>query len=93
MRTLLRVKIPVEAGNAAIKDGRLAKLMGSQMERLKPEAAYFYPEGGQRAAFFIFDMKDSSEVAKIAESFFSELHATVEFSPVMNIDDLQKGLG
>ena len=85
--------MPVEAGNAAMKDGRLAKFIGSQMESLKPEAAYFYPDGGQRTAIFVFDLKDASEVAKIAEAFFSELNASVEFAPVMNIDDLKKGLG
>jgi hypothetical protein len=37
-------------------------------------------------------MKDSSEIVKIAESFFSELNARVEFFPVMNADDLKKGL-
>ena len=37
-------------------------------------------------------MKDSSQVAEIAEMLFSNLDAAVEFTPVMNSDDLQKGL-
>jgi len=92
MRTLLRITVPVEAGNIAIRDGRLQKLIASNLETLKPEAAYFYPERGQRSAIFVFDMKDSSEIAKIAEPFFLELNATVEYFPVMNPDDLTKGL-
>jgi hypothetical protein len=44
MRMLLRVSIPVEAGNAAAKAGT----MGSTIERiladLKPEAAYFFAD-------------------------------------------------
>ena len=92
MRTLMRITIPVDTGNAAILDGRIPKLIKSHMESVKPEAAYFYLEGGQRSAIFIFDMKDSSEVAKIGETFFTEIEATVEFFPVMNVDDLTKGL-
>lgn len=93
MRTLLRITVPVETGNAAIKDGSLPKIIGGTMEQLKPEAAYFLPDGGVRTAIMVFDMKDASEIAKIAEPIFEALNATVEFMPVMNIDDLKKGLG
>lgn len=40
----------------------------------------------------VFDMKDPSEMPVIAEPFFTELNAKVDFCPVMNADDLQKGL-
>ena len=40
----------------------------------------------------IVDLKDSSEIAVIAEPFFSRLNAAVEILPVMNADDLKKGL-
>jgi len=85
--------VPVETGNAAIKDGSLPKIIGATMENLKPEAAYFFPDGGVRTAIMVFDMKDASEVAKIAEPIFEALNATIEFMPVMTIDDLKKGLG
>lgn len=39
MRTMLKVQFPVEASNAAVKEGRLMGVMASTMERLKPEAA------------------------------------------------------
>ena len=90
MRTMMRMSIPVEAGNAAVNDGRLPKIIGGLMETLKPEAAYFSPEG-ERTATFVFDMKDSSQLITIVEPLFAELHAHVEFVPVMNIDDLRKG--
>jgi hypothetical protein len=92
MRTFMRVTIPVQSGNAAIRDGRIQKLIQSHMEKVKPEAAYFFPEAGERTAMFVFDMTDSSQVAAIAERFFEELEAAVEFYPVMNADDLMKGL-
>lgn len=92
MRTLLRVTVPVETGNAAIKDGRLPKLIEATIAELKPEAAYFFPDGGMRTAMFVFDMSDASQLATIGERFFMQLDADVEFSPIMNADDLKKGL-
>ena len=40
------------------------------LEELKPEAAYYFPEGGERAGLVVVDMKESSQVAEIAERFF-----------------------
>ena len=92
MRTMVRVTIPAETGNATIKSGRLPQLMGEVMGRLKPEAAYFTADKGSRTAYFFIDLKDQSDIPGIAEPFFQELNATVEFQPVMNADDLKKGL-
>ncbi|HKH28632.1 MAG TPA: hypothetical protein VKA61_09890 [Sphingomicrobium sp.] len=39
-----------------------------------------------------FDMRDASDIPAIAEPLFVGLHAEIELLPVMNIDDLQKGL-
>jgi hypothetical protein len=58
----------------------------------KPEAAYFFPEGGERAGLFVVQMQDSSQVADIAERFFFGLNARIEMTPVMSADDLKKGL-
>ena len=92
MRTMIRIKVPVETGNRAIKDGTLPKTFMEALERLKPEAAYFLPEQGIRTAIMVVDLKDPSEMPVIAEPFFSRLDAAVEFLPVMNAEDLKKGL-
>ena len=60
MRMMLKIVIPTETGNQAIKDGSLHKIFEVAMSRLKPEAAYFFPEHGLRSAMMIFDMKDAS---------------------------------
>lgn len=92
MRMMLRVTIPTEGGNRALKDGSFLKVMHETMERLKPEATYFYARDGKRCAMLIFDMRDTSEIPGIAEPWFIALHAELELVPVMNQEDLQKGL-
>lgn len=92
MRTMMRVTIPVETGNAAIKSGRLAQVMGDTIARLKPEAVYFAADKGLRTAYFFINVSDQSEMPSLAEPFFQEFNASVEIMPVMNPDDLKKGL-
>jgi hypothetical protein len=90
MRCLLKVSIPVEAGNAAISDGSLPKTTESILADLKPEAAYFAAENGNRTAFIFFDLKDTSQIPAVAEPWFLAFNAQVEFHPAMNLEDLKK---
>lgn len=92
MRTMLRIQMDVDASNAAIKDGRLGRILDATMERLKPEAAYFTAVDGCRGGYIFFDLKDPSDIPSIAEPFFLELGAKIELTPVMNPEDVQKGL-
>ncbi len=92
MRTLLRVTFDVVASNKAINDGSLPKILEGIMQQVKPESSYFYTIHGKRGCMMVFDMKDPSEIPLIAEPLFLQLNAEVEFHPVMNADDLQKGL-
>jgi hypothetical protein len=89
---MMRVTIPVDAGNDAIRSGRLPQLFQEVMGKMQPESAYFTADGGSRTAYIVFDMKDSSDIPGLAEPFFMELMADVEFMPVMNAEDLKKGL-
>jgi len=93
MRMMIDVTIPVEAGNVAIKDGRLSKTFMAVVDQLRPESSYFYPAHGKRHALFVVDLKESSQIPGIAERLFEELNAEVRITPVMNLEDLQKGLG
>ena len=92
MRMMLKVAIPVEVGNKAIKDGSLPRTIQSTLDRLKPEAAYFLAEDGKRTALFFFNMQDASQIPAIAEPLFMGMNASLTMLPVMNAEDLQKGL-
>jgi len=93
MRMMLKVLIPTDAGNDAVKDGSLAKLFGDTIRKLNAEASYFVAQDGLRCALIFFDMKESSELPAIAEPLFRGVNAEIEVVPATNADDLKKGLG
>ena len=93
MRMMMKVQIDTEAGSRAIADGSLPQLMQETLGRLEPEAAYFGPEEGIRTAFIVFDLEDPSQLPALTEPLFSKLKANIQMFPVMDREDLQKGLG
>ena len=92
MRMMMKVKLDTEAASRGIADGSLPQLMQQYLGRIQPEAAYFGPEGGTRTAFLVFDLQDPSELPSLTEPLFSAVKAKIEMFPVMNREDLQKGL-
>ena len=92
MRMMLKFTLPVEKGNQAIKDGSLGKTLESIMKKLKPEAAYFAPMDGKRGGMIFFDLAEPSQIVEVVEPLFLNLNAETEIVPVMNGDDLRKGL-
>src|SRR5271168_677956 len=91
MRMLLRVSIPVDAGNAAAKAGTLGSTVEQILADLKPEAAYWYADdSGNRSGSIVFDMKDPSEIPAVAEPWFLAFNAKVSLRPVMTPEDLGK---
>ena len=92
MRMMLKFTLPVEKGNQAFKDGSLGKTLESIMNKLKPEAAYFGPSDGKRSGMMFFDLAEPSQIVEIAEPLFSSLNAALELVPVMNGDELRKGI-
>ncbi|MGH9395953.1 MAG: DUF3303 family protein [Terriglobia bacterium] len=89
MRFLVKVSVPVEAGNAAAKKDGL-KVIQRIVEQQKPEAAYFIAEDGKRTGILIINMEDSSQIPSIAEPWFLALNASIECTPAMLPQDLQK---
>jgi hypothetical protein len=92
MRMMLKAQLDTVAASDSIDSGRMPEAMQQAMKQLQPEAAYFGPDGGKRTAFVVFDMKDPSQLPAISEPLYREFHATIEIFPVMNRDDLERGL-
>jgi hypothetical protein len=93
MRFLVKVNIPVEAGNKAARAGKLGATIQSILADLKPEAVYFTDDNGQRTAFLFLEMKDAAQIPAIAEPWFLALNASIEIHPVMVPDDLARAGG
>jgi hypothetical protein len=90
MRVLLKVNIPVESGNAAAKAGRLGTTIQSILQDLKPEAAYFTDDNGERAAMLFLELQDAAQIPAIAEPWLQAFNASIECHPVMVADDLAR---
>ena len=90
MLHILEIRIPIEAGNAALRDPEFGNKMQALLAEIKAEAAYFTTMDGQRGGYVVVDMKDASKMPAIAEPFFLWLKADVKFVPVMRPEDLGK---
>ena len=88
MRFLFKISFPVEAGNEAAKQG--FKMIPKILEEQKPEAAYFIAEGGKRTGILVMNMADPSQLPAIAEPWFLALNASIEVTPAMIPEDLEK---
>ena len=89
MRVLMKVSLPVESGNAAVRKGTLGSTIQRLLDEQKPESAYFLAEdNGERTGYLFLNMKDSSEIPALAEPWFLVFNARIKLYPVMNPQDL-----
>src|SRR5689334_12747147 len=92
MHFLVKVTIPVEAGNSMVRDPKFGKKLGDILSDLKPKATYFGVDGGQRTMFLIVDVADASRIPAIAEPFWLSFEASVECIPIMTEKDFLKAV-
>ncbi len=90
MRFLVKARMEVEAANALASAGKLGSTIQSILEDLKPEAAYFVADEGQRTAILVIDMDDPSQLPAVAEPWFLAFNADIEATPAMIAEDLEK---
>jgi hypothetical protein len=95
MRTMLIAHIPNnEATIKMFKEN--SKMVSERIEtivkKLNAQAAYFGEDEGERTAFVIVDIPSADMIPVFTEPFFINLGAKVEKKPVMDIEDVKKGL-
>ncbi len=88
MRFMLTFRVPMDEGNAGIKDGSLGQTLQTIVDELKPEAAYFGPIEGARGGYLVVNFDDPSQIPAIAEPFFLGLGATIQITPVFTPEEL-----
>jgi hypothetical protein len=92
MRFLIRAKIPTDSGNKVVQDPDFLKKLGDYINKVKPEASYFMPIEGHRVGAFIVNLESNDQVPAVLEPLFQWWGANVDVIPVMNFDDLKRGL-
>ncbi|MGA8533138.1 MAG: hypothetical protein WB615_03400 [Candidatus Tumulicola sp.] len=88
MRMLVKVNFPTAPGNEAMKSGAIPNKLKQILDELKPEAAYFAEEDGERTAYLFVDMATPADLPRIAEPFFLGFNARLTVRPAMTLDDL-----
>ena len=89
MRLLMKISLPHETYNAAVKDGSAGSKTNAILDEVRPEAVYFTEFNGQRTVIMIVDLDKPSMIPKFAEPWFLTFQADVEFHVVMSRQDLQ----
>ena len=90
MKMLLTVEFPPEPFNSLVRSGKAGELLGRILETIKPEAAYFTEQDGNRGALFVVNVKTPSDVPVFAEPFFLKFQANCKFRILMSPGDLHK---
>lgn len=90
MRFLIKFHLNTAAANDAARKGTLGSTIQSILEDLKPEAAYFGEDEGERTAFLVVNLADVSELPRVAEPWFLAFNARIKTHVVMTREDLAK---
>jgi hypothetical protein len=88
MRMLVYVTIPHEPFNMLVREGSAGNKLQKILDAIKPQAAYFTEQDGNRGAILVVDVKDASSIPSIAEPFYLSFNAKCEFRIAMTPEDL-----
>ena len=92
MRFMVKATIPLEAGNALVRDPDMGKRMDAIMGDLKPEAVYFCIDNGQRTLYIVVNADKPEDLPKIAEPLWLGLKADVTISPAFVPEEMERAM-
>ena len=81
--------MPNEPFNSLVKKGTVGKILEKILGELKPEAAYFTLEGGERSALMVVNINKPGDYVKYAEPFFLQFDAEIKYDIVMSPEELK----
>jgi len=90
MKVHMKVQLPVEKANEMAVKGMLGRTIGSILEYLKPESAYFGEEDGLRTGYLIVNLEDAHKIPWASEPWFLAFNAKISITPLITIEDLKK---
>jgi len=90
MRMLMNIIIPHDEFNDAVRDGTAGDTLKEIMAEAKPEAVYFTEQAGQRGCVMVVDVPNASDIPALAEPWYLNFNADVEFRVAMTPEDLAK---
>jgi hypothetical protein len=94
MRMIMLVQCPIEPFNTLVRNGTVGEKMHQILDATKPEAAYFTERDGRRGAIFVVNLDGAADVTRLAEPWFLQFNAEVEFRIAMTPEELgQADLG
>ncbi len=89
MKFLVKVTLPVEKGNAAMRDGSIGEKLQRIVSEINPEAVYFTAENGQRTQYLVVNVDDAKQLPSISEPWWLLFNADVSISPVFTLQDME----
>ncbi len=92
MRFMIEFSVPTQHGNEVVRSGKIDKIFRKLGEELKPEAMYFYPADGLRSGCIFLQSDNPAICAAVGERLWIGLQAQIKVTPVMNAEELGKGL-
>lgn len=90
MQMIMEVELPNEPFNSLLKKGTVGHTLQGVLDEIKPNAAYFSEQDGQRGAFLLVDVPDPARIPALAEPFFVRFDASVKFRVCMTPEDLAR---
>jgi len=90
MRVMLKISLPPGPFNTLAREGTVGQKIGMILEETKPESLYFTGNRYGRGAIAVYDVRDSSDIPRVAEPWFLTFNAEVEYGPAITPEELGK---